>query len=298
LHELGLRSALIVPLVARGRTLGAVTLIWAESGQLYTADDVGLMEELGRRAGTAIDNARLYHDAQAAVTLRDEFLSIASHELRTPLTSLQLQVSNLVRILGRKRPEHQNAEYLVPKLGEVDRQVDRLALLIGSLLDVSRATSGRLQLELTEVPLSDLIRQLVARLDADLKSARSEVTLALDDAIVGRWDRLRVEQIITNLLSNAIKYGPGQPITIATRKDGDRVEIAVRDRGIGIATVDQERIFERFARAVPADHFGGLGLGLWIVRVFVEAMHGTVRVTSQPQQGATFIVTLPLVVGG
>ncbi|HXU71826.1 MAG TPA: GAF domain-containing protein [Polyangia bacterium] len=296
LRELGLRSALTVPLVARGRTLGAVTLIWAESGRRYGADDVVLMEELGRRAGTAVDNARLYHDAQSAVKLRDEFLSIASHELRTPLTSLQLLVSNLVRILGRRQPEHQSSDYLIPKLTEVDRQIDRLAMLIGALLDVSRATSGRLALEVAEVPLSELIGQLVGRLDADLKSARSEIKLALDDGIVGRWDRLRLDQIITNLVGNAIKYGPGAPIEIATRRVGDRVEIDVRDRGIGIAEADHTRIFERFARAVPADNFGGLGLGLWIVRVFVEAMHGTVRVVSAPKKGATFTVSLPLVV--
>ena len=297
LRELGLRSALTVPLVARGRALGGLTLIWAESNRRYGADDVALMEELGRRAGIAVDNARLYHDAQAAITLRDEFLSIASHELRTPLTSLQLQVSNLLRLLPRQRPEHLTTEFLVPKLGEVDRQIDRLALLIGSLLDVSRASSGRLQLELAEVQLSELVGQLVARLDADLKSAGCEVTLALDDAIVGRWDRLRVDQIITNLVGNAMKYGAGAPITIETRRAGaDRVEVVVRDRGIGIAAADQARIFERFARAVPAENFGGLGLGLWIVRVFVEAMHGTVAVVSAPRKGATFTVSLPLVV--
>jgi signal transduction histidine kinase len=296
LEELGLRSALTVPLVARGRTLGALSLIWAESGRRYGEEDVVLMEELGRRAGIAVDNARLYHEAQSAVKLRDEFLSIASHELRTPLTSLQLQVSNLVRLLGRGKPEHLSAEFLVPKLGEADRQVDRLALLVGSLLDVSRATTGRLQLDLSEVPLAELVRQLVGRLDADAKSARSTVTLSLDESIVGRWDRLRLDQIVTNLVSNAIKYGAGHPVAITTRRAGDRVEIEVRDEGIGIAPADQARIFDRFARAVPADNFGGLGLGLWIVRVFVEAMHGSVVVTSSPKKGATFTVTLPLVV--
>ncbi len=293
-RELGLRSVLVVPLTARGRTLGALTLIWAESGRHYGDDDVPLMEELGRRAALAVDNARLYHDAQRAVQLRDEFLAIASHELRTPLTSLQLQVSNLLRVLSRRRAEQLAPEYLTPRLEQVDRQVERLAVLVGSLLDVSRASSGRLQLELADVDLSELVRQVVGRLEDDLKSARCDMTLHLGDGIVGRWDRLRLDQVATNLLSNALKYGAGCPIEIETACADGRARLVVRDYGIGIAAADQARIFERFARAVPAEQFGGFGLGLWIVRVLVEAMHGTIRVDSAPDEGATFVVELPL----
>ncbi|MCU1280727.1 MAG: Sensory box histidine kinase, partial [bacterium] len=292
MRDLGLRSALTVPLTARGRTLGALTLIWAESGRRYGADDVPLMEELGRRAGLAVDNARLYDEAQSAIRLRDEFLSIASHELRTPLTSMQLQVSHLLRVLGKQ--QELTPESLIPRIEQVDRQVDRLALLIGSLLDVTRASSGKVQLELDDVDLSELMQQVVARLDPDLRSAHCDVRLQLADGIVGRWDRLRLDQIFTNLLSNALKYGAGQPIDIVTRLDDGRATVTVRDQGMGIAEADQARIFDRFARAVPADHFGGLGLGLWIVRVFVEAMHGTVRVQSVLAKGATFVVELPV----
>jgi signal transduction histidine kinase len=295
LRDLGLRSALTVPLAARGRTLGALTLIWAESGRSYGPDDVPLMEELGRRAGLAVDNARLYDEAQAAVRLRDEFLSIASHELRTPLTSMQLQVSNLLRVLGKQRPENLTTEFLMPRLGHVDRQVDRLAVLIGSLLDVTRATSGRLHLELEDVDLAELVRQVVGRLEPDLRSAGCDVTVAVEEGLVGRWDRLRLDQIVTNLLSNALKYGAGKAIEIAARRtDAGAVSLVVRDHGIGISAADQTRIFDRFARAVPAEHFGGLGLGLWIVRVFVEAMHGTVAVASETGMGAAFTLELPL----
>ena len=293
-RELGLRSALMVPLVARGRTLGAITLVWAESNRRYRPADVPLMEELGVRAGTAIDNARLYDEAQRAIRARDEFLSIASHELKTPLTSLRLHVSGMQRHVRRGRVELLAPERIGPKIDAIDGQLERLGTLINALLDVSRTSAGRLQLDLSEVDLGQVVRQVVTRLQADLRNARCEVTLELEEPLHGTWDRLRIEQIVTNFLSNALKYGAGAPIEIRTARRGDRVLLSVRDHGIGIADADQQRIFDRFARAVSAEHFGGLGLGLWIVRVFVEAMGGTVRVESAPGAGATFTAELPL----
>ncbi len=111
---------------------------------------------------------------------------------------------------------------------------------------------------------------------------------------VGPWDRLRLEQVAGNLLSNAIKYGPGQPVEVRVHRDGRRGILAVADRGIGVAPEEQQRIFDRFERAVTARHFGGLGLGLWIAREIVTRLGGSVRVESQPGQGATFTVELPL----
>src|SRR5262249_49607113 len=192
----------------------------------------------------------------------------------------ELEGATRLRGPARNPPDPLTNEYRQPRLEQVDRQVERLALLIASLLDVSRASAGRLQLDYADVPLAELVRQVVARLDTDLRGARCDVRLDVDERIVGRWDRLRLDQVVTNLVSNALKYGAGQPIEIATRHEGERVRIVVRDRGIGIDSKDQVRIFDRFARAVPADHFGGLGLGLWIVRVFVEAMRGTIAVAS------------------
>jgi signal transduction histidine kinase len=119
------------------------------------------------------------------------------------------------------------------------------------------------------------------------------VTLSAPGPAVGQWDRLRLEQVVTNLLSNAIKYGEGKPVEVEVAGDAVAVTLRVRDHGIGIAPEDRRRIFERFERAVSADHYGGFGLGLWICRQVVEVFEGTIDVASAPGQGSTFVVTLP-----
>jgi signal transduction histidine kinase len=294
LRALSLRSLVIVPLAGLNGPIGGLTVVWAESGRRYTKSDVVLLEELGRRAGIAVQNARLYAAAQNAVRLRDEFLSIASHELNTPLTSLQLQVSTLVRALADGSPQKLPVGRLSTKAEVIERQVRRLAKLVESLLDVSRAAAGPVRLDFSEVNLTQVVREVAADFEPDLLKAGSELSLALEDDLVGRWDRMRVAQVVRNFISNAIKYGLGRPIQVsATARDGKAV-FSVRDHGIGIAAADQGRIFERFARAVSPEHYGGLGLGLWIARILVEAMGGTVRVESAPGEGATFLMELPL----
>ena len=291
LRALGLQSALVVPLAGIDRTAGALSLGWAGSGRRFGPGDLELMEEVGRRAGVAVENARLYRATQESVRLRDEFLSIASHELKTPLTSLQLQVSGLRRNLARG-PLPQ--ERLVAKVATIDHQVERLGKLVESLLDVSRAAAGPLQLETTDVDLAQLVREVSAGFDAALVAAGCRLELSLAEGVVGRWDRMRLAQVITNFLSNALKYGPGAPIAVTVAARADKAVLAVRDHGIGIAPADQRRLFHRFARAVSPEHYSGLGLGLWIVKVLVEAMGGTVAVASQPGEGSTFTVELGL----
>jgi signal transduction histidine kinase len=294
LRELALSSVVIVPLTGLNGALGALSVVWAESGHRYTKSDVAVLEELGRRAGVAIENARLYAAAQDSVRLRDEFLSIASHELNTPLTSLQLQVGTLVRSLQDGDAEKVQVPKLAAKAAIIDRQVRRMGKLVESLLDVSRAAAGPVRLDLTEVDLAQVVREVAADFEGDLLKAGSDLALAVDEGLIGRWDRMRVAQALRNFISNAIKYGLGRPIDVsAVGRDGKAV-VSVRDRGIGIAPVDQARIFERFARAVSPDHYGGLGLGLWIARILVEAMGGSVRVESTPGEGSTFMMELPL----
>ena len=233
--------------------------------------------------------------AEEALRLRDNFLSIASHELKTPLTSLQLHLSGVQRAYRKRPDDPATMAKLASRLDVIDREVDRIVKLVEDLLDVSRASSGHLHLQLERVDLAGVVREVADRFEDELDRAECTLQLQLEDDVVGNWDRLRLDQVVTNFLTNAIKYGPGKPIEIRVAREGDgHAILSVRDHGIGIDAADHARIFDRFARAVSPAHYGGLGLGLWIVRVIVEALGGTVSVESEPGRGAAFSARLPL----
>jgi two-component system sensor histidine kinase/response regulator len=229
-------------------------------------------------------------ELREAVKARDEFLSIASHELKTPLTSLQAHVQMALRALRKQNQPGQAP--LTKRLEAAEQASKRLVHLIDGLLDVSRISVGRLELEPEEVDLAEVAREVAARFRPELAEAGCSLEINLESA-VGRWDRLRVEQVVTNLLSNAIKYGRGQPIELQVQANDGAARLVVRDRGIGIAPEQAKRIFERFERAVSPRNYGGLGLGLYIAHQIVEAHNGTIRVESRPGEGSTFTVELP-----
>jgi signal transduction histidine kinase len=240
-----------------------------------------------------MENARLYHEAQGAVRLRDEFLSIASHELKTPLTPLSLKLQALSRELVR-HPEHIPRQVVESYVEVGVRQVKKLSELVGDLLDVSRITSGRLSLELEDVDLGSLVREVLARYESQAARAGSALHFeGVEAGLTGRWDRLRMEQVVTNLVDNAVKYGGGRPIHVRLEPNRSGARLTVRDEGIGIAPEYLPRIFGRFERAVSERHYGGLGLGLYITRTLVEALGGRVRVESELGRGSTFTVELP-----
>ncbi|MDQ6892479.1 MAG: PAS domain S-box protein [Acidobacteriota bacterium] len=289
MRSLGLASFLCVPLPARGRVLGALTLATAESRRPFDDFDLRLAERTASLAAIAIDNARLYREAREAVQLRNDFLSVAGHELRTPLSVLSLQVHTMLS--GATGAGGSGVAAV--RADRVKRSLDRLSRLVDDLLDVSRVNAGRLRLEPEDVDFAALCREVVDRLDAEAEARGSRIELDAPGAVAGRWDPRRLDQVIQNLVSNAIKYGEGRPIRVTVSGDGETARLVVRDEGIGIASADQDRIFRRFERAVAERNFGGLGLGLWITKEIVDACGGEISVESAPGAGSTFRVTLP-----
>ncbi|MCA1829215.1 MAG: GAF domain-containing protein [Myxococcales bacterium] len=294
LRGMGCSSCVMVPMILRGEPAGVISLMNGPGRPPFDDGDARLAGDLAQRAAMAVENARLYRKAQDAVRLRDDFLSVASHELRTPLTSLSLQVAMLIRMLARADANPPTAHAVREKAAILDRQVRRLKKLVDHLLDVSRASAGVLHLELEDVDLAALIREIAATFEEDVAAAGCQLKLDLQEGIAGRWDRLRLAQVISNFLTNAVKYGAGGVVAIRTRAEGGKAVVAVRDHGIGIAEQDLDRIFGRFERAVPAGHYAGLGLGLWIVRVLTDAMGAKVAVHSEPGKGSTFSLELEM----
>lgn len=284
-RELGLTSAMTVPLSARGRTFGAITFIAIGSKRHYSPLDLATAEDLGRRAAIAVDNARLFKQAEEAILLRDDFLSVASHELNTPLTPLKLQI-------GLLRKGNLSPDKLSARLEVADRQVDRMTRLVSQLLDVTRIDAHRLVLEREPLDLAVILREVVE----DCSDDRSKFEVHIDPtvAVIGLFDRIRIEQVFTNILTNARKYGNDQPVDVSLSIKGPQATISFRDRGIGIDPHMHSRIFERFERAVSSANYGGFGLGLWIARRIVEESGGSISVKSEPRGGSTFTVDLPL----
>jgi PAS domain S-box-containing protein len=225
-----------------------------------------------------------------AIRIRDEFLQVASHELKTPVTSLQLHLDTLAQALRKSGVKD---DRLSARVETATRQTTRLSRLIESLLDVSRISAGRLVLKLEEFDFVEMVSDVVERFQVEATRAGCAISVDAKTAVRGRWDRLRLEQVVSNVLSNAIKYGAGKPIQLEIRDGGERVRLSVSDQGIGIDEESLERIFGRFERAVSLHHFGGLGLGLFIARQIAEAHGGSIAVRSQLGEGATFTVMLP-----
>ncbi|MDX2094009.1 MAG: AAA family ATPase [Kofleriaceae bacterium] len=284
---LGMESAMAVPFAVRDEQLGGILLVSSDPHRLFTAADLAEAEELGRRCAVAIDNAYLYQEALRAVQMREDFLSITSHELRAPLSPLRMQLDLAREIL------HTDPDKALQMLERADKQVDSLVRLVDDLLDVSRITVGKLQMQLEPVDLANLVEDVLKRFAPELARAKCRVVSRLERGVVGSWDHGRIEQVVVNLLSNAMKFGAGKPIEVdVCRLDGG-AGLRVRDHGVGIAHEDRERIFERFERATPVRHFGGLGLGLYIVRELVAAHRGTIELESEVGKGSCFTVKLP-----
>lgn len=284
--EHGVRSACVLPLLTRGRAIGVLGLGFDHDHD-HDDEERAFLILLARECVQALDRAHLYSEAQHAVRLRDDFLGIAGHELKTPLTALQLGLQSL----GRQIEDNPVAE---KRLGACMRSIERLNKLTGELLDVSRINADRLTLELDRVDLASVVRDVAARTREDMTRAGCALVVTAPESVIGLWDRARLEQVTTKLLANAVKYGKGKPVEVTLTSTASGVRLSVRDHGIGIAEADRSRIFERFERAVSERHYGGLGLGLFIVQRIVTSLGGVITLESALGRGSTFTVELPL----
>ncbi|WP_437637356.1 sensor histidine kinase [Sorangium sp. So ce854] len=288
LAEAGSRSVLALPIRRKGARLGVVYLENTLAARAFTRDRVHVLELLSGQIAIALENARLYREAQRAIRVREDFLSVASHELKTPVTSLRLGLQSLLR-----RTDVAPEEHLTRALHRMDRQVQRLVRLIDDLLDVSQLHTGRIELHVEPVDLAEAVEDVVERLGARIAQSGSTVSVRAEPLVVGSWDRSRLEQVISNLLDNALKFGAGAPIEVSVARRDATAELVVQDHGIGIPAERLPHVFERFERAVSSRHFGGLGLGLHVVKSIVEALGGAVRADSRPGEGTRITVELP-----
>ena len=292
LRRLDFKSALIVPLIAGQRTLGAITLVAAESGRQFSEADLPFAEDLGARAAAAAENARLYHEIRLANAAKDHFIAVLSHELRTPLNPVLMTVTDLER--DETVPANVREQMTI-----VRRNVELEARLIDDLLDSTRIANGKLQLQRTGVDARELLDRAVAIAEGDAraKDVSLEVTTC-DTPCLVYGDPARVQQIFWNLVKNGVKFtAPGGWVRIRCEVvPGGMVRITVQDNGVGIAPEDLGRIFNAFdqGNTTGAHRFGGLGLGLAISKALAVMHEGTLTACSEGHgRGATFTVELP-----
>jgi len=288
-RALGLCSAIIAPMKARGKTLGAISFFSAESGRRYGAADLEMAEHLARRAGLAIDNARLYEQAQEAVRAREEVVAIVAHDLKNPLNAILMGAGLLRRSDGDPTRVRHHAD-------AIERSVHRMRSLVRDLLDLSRLEAGRFTLERQPHALAPLVAEALSLVQAQAQekglTLRAETGAAGDVRVL--CDRERVLQVFSNLLGNAVAFTPaGGRVTVQAHASGADVVLSVADTGPGIAHDEQRMIFERFWKSRSSRH--GTGLGLSIAKGMVEAHGGRIWVESRPGEGAVFLFTLPVV---
>ncbi|MFL6660760.1 MAG: ATP-binding protein [Rhizobacter sp.] len=296
-HTTGMRAVCVIPLVARGRTIGAMGALQAESGRNFSAEDGVLLAELAQRAALALDNVRLFGESRAALAeaevanrAKDDFLAMLGHELRNPLAPIVTSLELMAR-----RDRDANA----PERRIIERQVAHLARLVDDLLDVSRIASGKVKLNLERLDLRDVLAQALELAQPALQGRQRTPDIVVPGQPV--WvmgDASRLAQVVANLLSNAAKFSSNaDAIGIELAARGDEAQLCITDTGMGIQAELLPHVFERFVQAAQALHrgAGGLGLGLAIARSLVELHGGSVRAESDgPGRGSRFTIVLPL----
>lgn len=278
-------SQLAVPLLIKDEVAGGLAFT-ASPNRRHTRADLDLAERLASQIALSIENSRLYEGAQQALRAREEFLSIAAHELRGPLSAMNLAVQTLQR---RDLPESTRDRTLLL----VEREGRKLTRFAEDITEITRIRAGALRFEDAEVDLVEVVREAVTRLELDIARSGSAVSIEAARPVVGHWDRVRLDQVVTNLVVNALKFGLGRPVELSASAHDGWATLTVSDHGLGVPAPRRETIFRPFERAVSVRYYGGLGLGLFIVRTIVTRYGGTVHVEPRDSGGSRFVVRIP-----
>lgn len=270
---------------------GNITLLERPFGLITLVTTINVALRARRRQYQVRD---LLSAQEVSLRARDEFLSIASHELKTPITTLKLQVQMRKRFIRKGDLSVYSPEKVHSLIETTEHQIARLERLVDDMLDISRIENGKLKLQYEKFDLGDLVKKTYQTFSEEFKNAKCPVELDIKDGVVGQWDKYRIEQAIINLFTNAIKYGSNCNVKITVKEEEEAAVLMVKDEGMGIAPDDQNRIFQRFERAVKGGNISGLGLGLFITKEILELQGGNISVKSAVGVGSTFIVKLPL----
>jgi PAS domain S-box-containing protein len=289
MRELQIKSALVVPMIARGQTLGALTLISTRKGRRYGDADLALAMEIATRAAIAIDNAQLYRSALAASEAKSAFLATMSHELRTPLNAIIGYQSLLKEGIDGALNESQLAQ-----LSRIRAGADHLLGLIDEILTYSRVEADKEIVRLEEVELRPIVDEAITMVKPQADTKGLALRVDVPDSTL-KTDGGKLRQILLNLLSNAVKFTDRGEISLRARVNGDAAEFFIADTGIGIADENLQRIFDPFWQVEQSStrRAGGTGLGLSVSRSLARLLGGEIRAESKLGKGSRFIVTLP-----
>jgi signal transduction histidine kinase len=279
-------AVLRLPLTSGHQSLGVLTL-WSEGGRTLEPVELTLVHWVARLLTLWLDNRRLERTADEATRASESLLSMVSHEIRTPLSTISMSLDTSMRRIEGSADELPKS-WLLARLEKAKKAVVRTDRLVHTFLGVSMIQMGRLVPDVQEVDASELVTKAVHALADDLSWAGCKCTLHAPRPELGRWDPVQLEIAVTNLLTNAIKYAPGSDVMLRVDGDPETVSITVEDRGPGIAPEHQARLFQRFSRVPSGVRVHGFGLGLWIVKHFVEANRGSIQLWSEPGRGTRF----------